>query len=179
MAAGLDVFAEEPEVPEELLAMENVVLLPHVGSGSEFTREKMDQLMVDNILRLGRRQAAAHPGAGDAVARLEYRSGLRLFRGDPHFRRGGAHVGIDVVLELHEVLLEHVDQLARGLVELRACSARSCADRADAARRRRAGSAPRSRNTDRCGTSRSSASRRARRSSSVRVTLIGMRRPTP
>jgi lactate dehydrogenase-like 2-hydroxyacid dehydrogenase len=30
--------------------MENVVLLPHVGSGSAFTREKMDQLMVDNIL---------------------------------------------------------------------------------------------------------------------------------
>jgi lactate dehydrogenase-like 2-hydroxyacid dehydrogenase len=50
MAAGLDVFAKEPEVPEELLAMENVVLLPHVGSGSAFTREKMDQLMVDNIL---------------------------------------------------------------------------------------------------------------------------------
>jgi lactate dehydrogenase-like 2-hydroxyacid dehydrogenase len=50
MAAGLDVFAKEPEVPEELIAMENVVLLPHVGSGSAFTREKMDQLMVDNIL---------------------------------------------------------------------------------------------------------------------------------
>jgi lactate dehydrogenase-like 2-hydroxyacid dehydrogenase len=50
MAAGLDVFAKEPEVPEELIAMDNVVLLPHVGSGSVFTREKMDQLMVDNIL---------------------------------------------------------------------------------------------------------------------------------
>jgi len=33
-----------------LLTMENVVLLPHVGSGSLFTREKMDQLVVDNIL---------------------------------------------------------------------------------------------------------------------------------
>jgi lactate dehydrogenase-like 2-hydroxyacid dehydrogenase len=50
LAAGLDVFAKEPHVPEELIAMENVVLLPHVGSGSVFTREKMDQLMVDNIL---------------------------------------------------------------------------------------------------------------------------------
>ncbi len=50
MAAGLDVFANEPEVPAELLAMENVVLLPHLGSASVFTREKMDQLMVDNIL---------------------------------------------------------------------------------------------------------------------------------
>ena len=50
MAAGLDVFAKEPAVPAELLAMENVVLLPHVGSASVFTREKMDQLIVDNIL---------------------------------------------------------------------------------------------------------------------------------
>jgi lactate dehydrogenase-like 2-hydroxyacid dehydrogenase len=50
MAAGLDVFVDEPNVPQELLAMDNVVLLPHVGSGSVFTREKMDQLLVDNIL---------------------------------------------------------------------------------------------------------------------------------
>src|SRR3984957_2851622 len=34
MAAGLDVFANEPEVPAELLAMDNVVLLPHLGSAS-------------------------------------------------------------------------------------------------------------------------------------------------
>ena len=50
MAAGLDVFADEPNVPQELLAMDNVVLLPHVGSASVFTREKMDQLLVDNVL---------------------------------------------------------------------------------------------------------------------------------
>jgi lactate dehydrogenase-like 2-hydroxyacid dehydrogenase len=50
MAAGLDVFAQEPVVPEELVAMDNVVLLPHVGSASVFTREKMDQLVVDNLL---------------------------------------------------------------------------------------------------------------------------------
>jgi lactate dehydrogenase-like 2-hydroxyacid dehydrogenase len=50
MAAGLDVFINEPEVPAQLLAMENVVLLPHLGSASVFTREKMDQLLVDNIL---------------------------------------------------------------------------------------------------------------------------------
>lgn len=49
-AAGLDVFVNEPSVPAELLALDNVVLLPHVGSASVFTREKMDQLMVDNIL---------------------------------------------------------------------------------------------------------------------------------
>ena len=50
LAAGLDVFVAEPHVPEELLAMDNVVLLPHVGSASEFTRARMDQLLVDNIL---------------------------------------------------------------------------------------------------------------------------------
>jgi lactate dehydrogenase-like 2-hydroxyacid dehydrogenase len=49
MAAGLDVFAKEPEVPQELIAMENVVLFPHLGSASVYTREKMDQLVVDNI----------------------------------------------------------------------------------------------------------------------------------
>jgi lactate dehydrogenase-like 2-hydroxyacid dehydrogenase len=49
MAAGLDVFAKEPVVPQELIAMENVVLFPHLGSASVYTREKMDQLVVDNI----------------------------------------------------------------------------------------------------------------------------------
>src|SRR5271155_4544241 len=49
MAAGLDVFAQEPDVPRELIAMENVVLFPHLGSASVYTREKMDQLVVDNI----------------------------------------------------------------------------------------------------------------------------------
>jgi lactate dehydrogenase-like 2-hydroxyacid dehydrogenase len=33
-----------------LLALDNVVLLPHVGSASVFTRGKMDQLVVDNLL---------------------------------------------------------------------------------------------------------------------------------
>jgi len=50
LSAGLDVFAREPEVPPELLAMEHVVLFPHVGSASVVTREKMDQLVVDNLL---------------------------------------------------------------------------------------------------------------------------------
>ena len=50
MSAGLDVFAREPHVPKELTAMENVVLFPHLGSASVFTRAKMDQLVVDNIL---------------------------------------------------------------------------------------------------------------------------------
>jgi lactate dehydrogenase-like 2-hydroxyacid dehydrogenase len=49
MAAGLDVYVKEPEVPLELIAMDNVVLFPHLGSASVHTRDKMDQLIVDNI----------------------------------------------------------------------------------------------------------------------------------
>jgi lactate dehydrogenase-like 2-hydroxyacid dehydrogenase len=49
MAAGLDVYAKEPEVPQALIDMDNVVLLPHLGSASVHTRDKMDQLVVDNI----------------------------------------------------------------------------------------------------------------------------------
>ncbi len=53
-AAGLDVFVNEPDVPAELLELDNVVLLPHLGSASVFTREKMDQLLVDNLLAWSR-----------------------------------------------------------------------------------------------------------------------------
>jgi lactate dehydrogenase-like 2-hydroxyacid dehydrogenase len=49
-SAGLDVFAKEPQVPKELMEMDHVVLLPHLGSASEATRAAMDQLVVDNIL---------------------------------------------------------------------------------------------------------------------------------
>ena len=49
LAAGLDVFVDEPNVPEALLAMDNVVLLPHVGSASMHTRDAMGQRMVDNL----------------------------------------------------------------------------------------------------------------------------------
>ena len=49
LAAGLDVFANEPNVPEELRALQNTVLLPHVGSASVVTRNAMDQLVVDNL----------------------------------------------------------------------------------------------------------------------------------
>ena len=50
MAAGLDVYLREPEVPAELIAMENVVLFPHLGSASVYTRTQMDQLVVDNLV---------------------------------------------------------------------------------------------------------------------------------
>ena len=49
LSAGLDVFAEEPKVPEALIAMDNVVLLPHVGSATQHTRAAMGQLLVDNL----------------------------------------------------------------------------------------------------------------------------------
>lgn len=50
LAAGLDVFEDEPNVPEGFLALDNVVLLPHVGSSTRYTRGAMGQLVVDNIL---------------------------------------------------------------------------------------------------------------------------------
>ncbi|GHC63909.1 2-hydroxyacid dehydrogenase [Limoniibacter endophyticus] len=50
LAAGLDVFTNEPHVPEELLALENASLLPHVASASVKTRTMMADLVVDNLL---------------------------------------------------------------------------------------------------------------------------------
>lgn len=49
LAAGLDVYPKEPEVSEGLIALPNVVLLPHVASASVHTREAMGQLVVDNL----------------------------------------------------------------------------------------------------------------------------------
>ncbi|AZN97544.1 2-hydroxyacid dehydrogenase [Mesorhizobium sp. M9A.F.Ca.ET.002.03.1.2] len=49
-AAGLDVFANEPNVPPALLAAPNTSLLPHVGSASEHTRRAMADLCVDNLV---------------------------------------------------------------------------------------------------------------------------------
>jgi lactate dehydrogenase-like 2-hydroxyacid dehydrogenase len=49
LAAGLDVFADEPRVPQALIEMDNVVLLPHVGSATHLTRRAMGQLMIDNL----------------------------------------------------------------------------------------------------------------------------------
>jgi lactate dehydrogenase-like 2-hydroxyacid dehydrogenase len=49
-AAGLDVFVNEPEVPREYLELDNIVLFPHLGSSTVHTRQKMEQLVVDNLL---------------------------------------------------------------------------------------------------------------------------------
>lgn len=47
--AGLDVYAHEPHVPEALLGMDNVVLLPHIGSGTVETRAAMAELLLRNV----------------------------------------------------------------------------------------------------------------------------------
>lgn len=47
--AGLDVFADEPRVPPALLALDNVVLTPHAGSGTQQTRDALGQFVVDNL----------------------------------------------------------------------------------------------------------------------------------
>ncbi|MCV7422307.1 2-hydroxyacid dehydrogenase [Mycobacterium yunnanensis] len=47
--AGLDVFADEPNVPEALMGLDNVVLLPHVGSGTVETRAAMEALTLRNL----------------------------------------------------------------------------------------------------------------------------------
>jgi lactate dehydrogenase-like 2-hydroxyacid dehydrogenase len=49
-AAGLDVYAREPLVPQELRQMENVVLLPHLGTAALEVREAMGQMALDNII---------------------------------------------------------------------------------------------------------------------------------
>lgn len=47
--AGLDVFADEPKVPQDLLSMDNVVLFPHLGSGTNETRAAMAELTLANL----------------------------------------------------------------------------------------------------------------------------------
>jgi lactate dehydrogenase-like 2-hydroxyacid dehydrogenase len=49
LAAGLDVYENEPDVPAALLELDNVVALPHVGSASLYTRRAMADLVVDNL----------------------------------------------------------------------------------------------------------------------------------
>lgn len=48
--AGLDVFVDEPRVPEAFMSLENVVLNPHQASATIETRTAMGQLMIDNLL---------------------------------------------------------------------------------------------------------------------------------
>ena len=61
IGAGLDVFAFEPNVPHELFDLPNVVLTPHVGSGTVETRAAMTRVVVDNVLALARGDAPPTP----------------------------------------------------------------------------------------------------------------------
>jgi lactate dehydrogenase-like 2-hydroxyacid dehydrogenase len=48
--AALDVYADEPRVPEALMKLDNVVLAPHIASATHATRRAMGNLMIDNLL---------------------------------------------------------------------------------------------------------------------------------
>jgi len=50
-AAGLDAYENEPEITSELLHLDNVVLLPHIGSTTYETRKKMCFMNVKNLLQ--------------------------------------------------------------------------------------------------------------------------------
>ncbi|MGE0279433.1 MAG: 2-hydroxyacid dehydrogenase [Rhizobiaceae bacterium] len=61
LAAGLDVFADEPNVPQALIDLPNATLLPHVGSASVATRDAMADLVVDNLISWFGKGAALTP----------------------------------------------------------------------------------------------------------------------
>lgn len=60
-AAGLDVFRDEPLVPEAYRGLDNVVLTPHLGSGTRETREAMSRMVWDDIERVATGQPPRHP----------------------------------------------------------------------------------------------------------------------
>ncbi len=59
--AGLDVFVDEPNVPAELVGLENVVLTPHLGSATRQAREAMTRIVVDNLLAVARGEPPLTP----------------------------------------------------------------------------------------------------------------------
>ncbi len=56
-AAGIDVFPDEPRVPAAYLGLENVVLTPHVGSGTRETRVAMTRMVADEVMRVAAGEA--------------------------------------------------------------------------------------------------------------------------
>ena len=61
ISAGLDVFVNEPHVPEALRALPNVVLTPHIGSATVETRAAMTRIVVENVLALARGEPLKTP----------------------------------------------------------------------------------------------------------------------
>lgn len=61
LAAGLDVYLNEPMVDPDLFTIPNLTMLPHVGSASIHTRSKMGQLTVDNLLAYKERKRPLTP----------------------------------------------------------------------------------------------------------------------
>ena len=59
--AGLDVYEFEPRVSAELLKMDQVVLLPHIGSGTIETREEMSRICARNIIEVLEGRKAVTP----------------------------------------------------------------------------------------------------------------------
>ncbi|HMN73371.1 MAG TPA: 2-hydroxyacid dehydrogenase [Rhodoblastus sp.] len=66
--AGLDVYAHEPSVPADLIAMENVVLLPHVGGATDHVMATVGVRLVENV-----RSFAAGKGPLDPVAETPWK----------------------------------------------------------------------------------------------------------
>lgn len=60
-AAGLDVYDKEPAIPAELMEMENVVLLPHIGSATVQTRAKMSEMAAANVIAVLRGEPPLNP----------------------------------------------------------------------------------------------------------------------
>jgi glyoxylate reductase len=61
ISAGLDVFAAEPAVPEQLFGLPNVVLTPHIASATAETRAAMTRVLVDNVLAYSRGEPLVSP----------------------------------------------------------------------------------------------------------------------
>ena len=61
ISAGLDVYVHEPQVPDALRSLSNVVLTPHIGSATVETRAAMTRIVVDNVLALSRGEPLLTP----------------------------------------------------------------------------------------------------------------------
>ena len=62
-AAGLDVFEDEPKVPEELLSLDNVVLTPHIASNTDETMRAMGNAVLENLRSWFAGNGPIHPVA--------------------------------------------------------------------------------------------------------------------